>query len=74
MRLIGQTTKENYNVILITILKQVPLQLYKLRINDAISLRRNINHNVCTCPLLFCVKKATFCHATISTMCNTTDM
>ena len=58
MRLIGQTTKENYNVILITILKQVPLQLYKLRINDAISLRRNINHNVCTCPLLFCVKKS----------------
>ena len=37
-------------------------------------LRRNINHDVCTCLLLFCVKKTTLCHATISTMCNATDM
>ena len=33
---IGQTTEENYNVILITILEQAPLQLYKLRMNDSI--------------------------------------
>ena len=36
MRSIGQTTEENYNVILITILEQAPLQLYKLRMNDSI--------------------------------------
>ena len=33
---IGQTTEENYNVILITILEQASLQLYKLRMNDSI--------------------------------------
>ena len=73
MRSIGQTTEENY-VILITILEQAPLQLCKLRINVAISLRRNINHNVCTVSCCFVLKKATFCHATIYTMCNATDM